>query len=191
MTINKNIWIEFAKEINGKFIKREEGWLSDKTEVEFKDWKIYFDNYIITSGKFSRKMTRITAQINSNDGFRFKIYRSGIISKIETLFGGQDVLINRADFDDAFVIKANNDFKVKTLLQSQSIRNMIIAQKDFNLEISDEKGIWEGKLPEGELELIFFVDGEIENFDTLKSLLLLFQALLDELAQINAIKSNN
>jgi hypothetical protein len=53
MSYSKNIWKEFAIETDGKFIDREEPWLSDRTELEYNGWKIYFDNYDITSGKYS------------------------------------------------------------------------------------------------------------------------------------------
>lgn len=182
------MWQEFTTETGGRFIKREEAWLSDKTEIEYNGWSIYFDNYNITSGKFSQEITRVTAPFVTVDDFRFEIYRSGFIRQVKKIFGAQDIEIGRPKFDKAFIIKANNELKIKTLLQNEKIRSLIEAQKELNLVISDQKGIWESKLPKNELELTFYADGRIIDFEILKSMLSLFQELLDNLEQMDAIK---
>ena len=185
-----NIWEEFAKETNGKFIE-EFSWHSAKTEIDYKDLKIIFDNYTLWSGKYSTIMTRIIVPFNSVDNFRFKIYNSGLISHIEKLFGGQDVKIGREDFDEKFIIKANNELKIKTLLQNQKIRNLIESQKKVHIEISDQKGIWEEKLPEKEFELSFYEDGRIEDIERLKSMLNLFKEIIDALFQMKSIEKKS
>jgi len=184
-----NIWEEFAIATGGKFVEREENWLSDKTEIDYNGWKIIFDNYTLCSDKFQREMTRVIAPIISIDKFRFEIYRNGLIRSIEKIFGAQDIEIGRPEFDKAFIIKANNEFKIKSLLQNQKIRNLIETQKEVNLELSNQKGVWESKLPGKELELQFYVDGAIQDINHLKLLLNLFQELLDNLYQIKSIES--
>jgi hypothetical protein len=184
--IKNNIWAEFAKEIDGKFIKGY-SWHSDRTEVEYNNWKIIFDNYTLWSGKYSTEMTRVIVHFISVDNFKFEIYRNSFVRKIKELFGAQDVKIGRADFDKAFVIKSNNEFKIKSLLQNQEIRRLIEFQKEVNILISDQKGIWEEKLPENEFELSFFADGEIRDFECLKSLLNLFKEMIDSLYQMKSI----
>ena len=191
MSDKENIWKSFAITTDGRFVKREEAWLSDRTEIRYKCWSIFFDYYNITSGKFSHRMTRVIAPIIAVDDFRFELYRNGFVRKIEKIFGAQDVEIGRAEFDKAFVIKTNNEFRIKTLLQNQKIRSLIEAQKDVSIIISDQKGIWEGNLPKGELELAFYADGEIKDFEVFKSLLLLFKQLLDKLEEMDAVKNSN
>lgn len=56
--------------------------------------------------------------------------------------------IGYPDFDKAFTIKSNNEFKIKTLLRNKELRKLIEYQKDVNIQILDQKGIWEDKLPE-------------------------------------------
>ncbi|PKB15256.1 DUF3137 domain-containing protein [Flavobacterium sp. 5] len=186
--INKksNIWEEFAKETNGKFIE-EFSWHSAKTEIEYNGLKIIFDNYTLWSGKFSTEMTRIIVPYNSFENFKFEICRSGIIRNIEKLFGAQDVKIGREEFDKKFIIKTNNEHKIKTILQNKKIRNLIEIQKNINIQISDEKGIWEGKLPENQFELCFYDDGEIKDIERLKSLLNLIKEFIDELTELKII----
>lgn len=187
MSDKGNIWKSFAAATGGRFIKREEAWLSDRTEIQYAGWSIFFDHYTITSGKFSRNMTRVIAPIVPVGDFRFEIYRKNFVRQIEKLFGAQDVEIGREEFDRAFVVKSNNEFNVKKLLQNSKIRNLIEAQKDISIVVSDDKGIWEGKLPKDKLELAFYADGAIKDFDVFKSLLQLFKEMLHDLAEINAI----
>ena len=181
-----NIWQEFSKETGGTF-KKGYSWRSDSTDIEYKKWKITFDNFTVWSGKYSSETTRIIVPLNIINNFRFEIYREGFIRKIEKIFGGQDVKIGYPEFDKAFTIKSNNEFKIKTLLQNKEIRTLLESQEEVNLMISDQQGIWEEKLPESEYELSYFIDGEIHDFETLKSLLQLFKLILDNLHQMNLI----
>lgn len=183
---NINIWQEFAKETNGTFAEGY-SWRSDSTEIEYKNWKIIFDNYKLWSGKHSTLMTRVITPITLKDNFKFEIYREGFVRKIEKLFGAQDIQIGYPDFDNAFTIKSNNEFKIKTLLRNKEIRNLIASQKDVNIQILNYHGIWENELSENEFELSYFIDGHIKDIETLKSLLALFKLILDDLYQMNAI----
>ncbi|WP_367755239.1 hypothetical protein [Flavobacterium sp. WC2430] len=187
MSINKiNVWEEFAKISCGKFIEGV-SWYSDRTEIDYKNTKVVFDNYTLWSGKFSTEKTRVIVSFISVDNFKFEIYRNGFVRKIEKLFGAQDIEIGRADFDKDFIIKANNEFKTKKLLQNQKIRNYLENLKEVNIQISDQNGIWEDKLPKGELQLSFFSDEEIKDFQVLNLLLDLFKEMLDELFEMNSI----
>ncbi|QDW20577.1 DUF3137 domain-containing protein [Flavobacterium sp. KBS0721] len=181
-----NTWREFAKQTKGTF-KEGYSWQSDSTEIEYKNWKIVFDNHRLWSGKYSTQMTRIIAPITLRDNFKLEIYNEGFVRKIERLFGAQDIEIGYPDFDKAFTIKSNNKLKTKTLLRNKELRNIIAMQKEVNIQICDQKGIWEQKLPENEFELSYYIDGEIDNLETLNSLLELFKALLDEMSSLELI----
>ena len=181
-----NFWQEFAKQTNGTF-KEGYSWRSDSNTIEYKNWKIIFDNYTLWSGKYSSQMTRVVVPITLTDNFKFEIYREGFIRKIEKLFGAQDIEIGYPEFDKAFTIKSNNEFKVKTLLRSREIRNLLESQKEVNIQISDQEGIWENKLPEGEYELSYYMDGEVDDMEILKSVLKVFKLILDELYQMKSI----
>lgn len=181
-----NIWQEFAKETNGNF-KEGYSWQSDSNEIEYKNWIITFDNYTLWSGKYSTEMTRVVVPITLKDNFKFEIYREGFIRKIEKLFGAQDVEIGYPDFDKAFTIKSNNEFKIKTLLRNKELRDLITSIKDVNIQISTQKGIWERELPANEFELSYFADGEIKDLKNLNSLLKLFKIIIDDMFQMNVI----
>lgn len=181
-----NIWQEFAKETNGTFAEGY-SWRSDSTTIEYKNWIIIFDNYRLWSGKNSTFLTRVVAPIAVKENFKFEIYNEGFIRKIEKLFGAQDIQIGYPEFDKAFNIKSNSEFKTKTLLRNKEIRNSIALQKEVNIQICDQKGIWEQKLPENEFELSYYMDGQVDNLKTLNSLLELFKLLLDEMFELKFI----
>jgi hypothetical protein len=182
-----NIWQEFAKETKGTF-KEGYSWRPDSNEIEYKNWKIVFDNYKLWSGKYSAQMTRIVVPITLKDHFKFEIYNEGFVRKIEKLFGAQDIEIGYPDFDKAFTIKSNNEFKIKALLRNKDLRNRIALQKEVNIQICDQKGIWENKLPENEFELSYYMDGEVDNIETLNSILELFKILLDQMSVLELIQ---
>ncbi|MHA3788710.1 hypothetical protein ACX0HA_10905 [Flavobacterium hauense] len=190
MSEEDSIWKSFASQINGNYIEQHY-WHSDKTEITYNNWKITFDNYTeyrtVANSDVQQTYTRVTAPYITIDGFKFKIARKSIISSIVKLFGGQDIEIGDVIFDQNFVIKSNNPSQVNALLKNNEIRRWIEEQPKINLEISNQKGIWEDKLPDKELELSFFVEGRIKDIDRLKSIYKLFTVLLNQLYEIGSI----
>lgn len=85
------------------------------------------------------------------------------------------------------LLRRINEFKIKSLLRNKKIRKYIESLKEVNIQISNQKGIWEEQLPEKELELSLFINGELEDVRILKSLLYLFMEMLDELYQLKII----
>jgi len=182
----ENIWKSFSEQTGGTFFEGQYGML-DGTIISYKNWKIVFDYYDLYSGKFNERFTRIFVSIVSLDDFRFEIYNNGIIRSIEKIFGAQDIEIGIKEFDKRFILKANNGFKLKKLLINPQIRQLLEMQNEVNFEISNYKGIWEKETQD--LELSFFVKGEIKSIETLSSLLDLFKLVLDNLAENQSINN--
>jgi len=190
---NSNILKQFAKEMNGKFVERSFH-NSAKTELKYLDWNITFDNYTeykTSGGKTLEQIyARVVSPIKSNDNFRFEIYRKNIFSSIAKIFGAQDIEIGNSKFDKDFIIKANNEFKLKAFLNNKDLRNQIENFERINLQISDRKGIWEKKLPGKEFELSFFIEEPIDDIQNLKSIYFLFIEMLKQLKEINSIQAS-
>lgn len=184
----ENIWKSFSEQTGGTFFEGQYGML-DGTIISYKNWKIVFDYYDLYSGKFNERFTRIFVSIVSLDNFRFEIYNNGIIRSIEKIFGAQDIEIGIKEFDKRFILKANNRFKLKKLLINPQIRQFLEMQNEVNFEISNYKGIWEKETQD--LELSFFVKGEIKSIETLSSLLDLFKLVLDNLAENKSINNKS
>ena len=190
---NSNILKQFAEEMNGKFVERS-CHNSAKTELKYLVWNITFDNYTeykTSGGKTVEQIyARVISPIKSNDNFRFEIYRKSIFSSIAKIFGAQDIEIGNSEFDKEFIIKANNEFKLKAFLNNKDLRSQIENFKQINLQISDRKGIWEQKLPEKEFELSFFIEEPIYDIQNLKSIYSLFTEMLKQLKEVNSIEAS-
>lgn len=184
MSSNKKIsWYDFALLTNGKYIE-EIAWHSDKTEIEYLDFKITFDSPKIWSEEYSKRMTRVIVPYVSDQDFSFKIRKTNVIRSVAKLLGGQDVEIGFDDFDQKFIIKSNQEDKLKTIFRNNLIRDILLNQKKFYLEISKFEGVWGEKLPKNEFELSFYVDGKIQDPERLKTILTLFKELINEMVAL-------
>jgi hypothetical protein len=87
------------------------------------------------------------------------------------------------DFDDAFIIKGNDESKVRALFANPKIRQMIEAQPQIRLDVKDSEGWFGPKFPEYVDELHFQAVGVIKDVERLKALFDLFAAVLDQLCK--------
>jgi hypothetical protein len=133
-------------------------------------------------------MTRAYASFSSIDNFRFTIRKAGFRDKIESFLGYPDIETGRIDFDETFTVRSNNEFKIKKLLQNQNIRKSIQALSEVNLQIGDQHGFWEEHLPNNELEISCFIDGETEDFEELDKMQTMLKDVIDQLYEIGSIK---
>lgn len=92
--------------------------------------------------------------------------------------------IGYKEFDDTFVIKSNNEEKVKLLFANESIRSLMENQPHSNLQIKDNDGTRRKHFPDDVYELCFVVLGVIRDIERLKELYELFAKVLQELCNI-------
>ncbi|WP_318640243.1 hypothetical protein [Flavobacterium ardleyense] len=189
---NSEVLKQFSKLMNGNFIERSY-WESDKVKILHRNHPIIFDNYteFRTSGgqNFEQKYTRVLSSFSSNSDFRFEIYPQSLLDSISKIFGAQDVKIGDKEFDRKFIIKSNDELKVKSFLKNDPVKLQILAFKDINFQISDQKGIWGEKLPDGEFELSFFINGLVDHTEILKQIHKLFCAALNRLEEMDILKT--
>lgn len=179
----KEIWRQLANEIDANVV--DAGFLKgEKIIAKHNNWRICLDTYTVSTGKSSVTYTRIRSPFINNNNFYFKIYRKGIFSDLGKIFGMQDIEIGHEAFDYEFIIKGNNEEKVKQLFSNDTIRDLICRQPKICLEIKKNEGFWGPKFKENENELIFLVVGVIKDIERLKSLFDLFAETLDELKAI-------
>lgn len=188
---NSELLKKFSSEMNGNFIERSY-WESAKVEIMHHNRSIIFDNYTEyrTSGgqNFQQDYTRVLSPISNNSNFRFEIYQETFLSSITKIVGAQDVVIDNEEFDRRFRIKSNDELKVKSFLKDDGLKLQILSFKNINLQISDQKGIWCEKLPDGEFELSFFIKGLVDDIEILKKIYKLFCAALNRLEEMNILK---
>jgi hypothetical protein len=120
------------------------------------------------------------------EGFGFTIYRKGFFSALGKLLGMQDIEVGDPDFDEAFVIKGNDEGKVCGLFANPKIRQMIQDQPKVRLTVKDSEGWFGPKFPDDVDELHSEVVGVIKDVERLKALFDLFGAVLDQLFRIGS-----
>jgi hypothetical protein len=141
----------------------------------------------VSTGKSSVTFTRMRAPYVNPDGFIFAIYRKGVFSTIGKWLGMQDVCVGYPEFDEAFIIKGNDEWKLRRFFSNQKIRQLISAQPDIRFFVDNRHGrFWSKSLPKGVDELYFEVVGVIKDVDRLKLLYELFSETLDELCRMGS-----
>jgi hypothetical protein len=183
----RNFWPEFAKLLNAD-IKPGEFDGSEIIEYNYKNWKISFDHFTLWSSKYSSRFTRIIVPVSGRDNFRFEIYQSGILSSVAKIFGMQDIKVGLEEFDKKFIVKSNDEFKIKSMFMNSRIPQMLENLPELNLQTSDRKGIWEDKLPEKDYDLAIYFEGRIFDVNILLATRDLIIEIIEFLSKSNSIK---
>lgn len=184
------VWESLCNEIGGEFISGG-FWKGSKVVAKAGEWTIVLDTYTVSTGKSSTTYTRMRAPYINPEGFRFKIYNAGIFTDIGKWFGMQDINIGVPHFDDCYVIKGNNEDKVKQLLSNESIRELLEIQPSVHFEVKDDEGMFGPEFPEGVDELYFQVMGVVKDVERLKNLYNLFIEILNHLCHIGSAYMDN
>lgn len=187
------IWRQFAGEVGANFTQGSFWKGSSKVEASHGQWTVTLDTYTVSTGKSSTTFTRMRAPYVNPDGFRFNIYRKTIFSNIGKWMGMQDVAVGYQPFDEDFIIKGNDEWKLRRLFASEKIRELICAQPDIHFSVRDvQHNFWAGRnLPPGVDELYFQVVGVIKDVGRLRLLYGLFSETLDELCRMGSAYENS
>ncbi|MBW8016445.1 MAG: DUF3137 domain-containing protein [Planctomycetes bacterium] len=179
------VWQKLSREVEGEF--HEGGfWKGSKVEIRQGEWTLTLDTYTVSNGKTSTTYTRIRAPYINKDNFRFTVYRKSIFSGIGKMLGMQDVEVGHFQFDEDFIIKGTDEYKLRQLFENDKIRELISVQPRIHLEVKDDEGFFGSDFPQGVDELYFSVVGIIKDTERLKQLFDLFAEVLNHLCQIGS-----
>jgi hypothetical protein len=181
---------QLGQEIGAEFVDGGY-WKENKVQVHINPWTITLDFYSVRARSQHVYYTRMRAPYVNPESFRFTIYRKGILSELGKLLGMQDIKVGDPDFDDAFIIKGNDEIRVVRLFADSKIRQMIQTQPRIRLEVKDNDGWFGSKFPADVDELHFQVVGVIKDVERLKALFDLFVAILDQLCRIGSAQKQN
>ena len=93
--------------------------------------------YTVGSGKNQRTYTAFKIKTTNRYSYSFRLYKEGFFSKIGKGLGMQDIQIEDEEFDKNYIIKSNDDYFMKTLLED--------ALKSHFLQLYDKmKGEFNG-----------------------------------------------
>jgi hypothetical protein len=137
-----DVWAALAGEIGATFERG--GFWNGRTRVvaDVPPWKVVLDTYTVSNGKTSTTYTRMRAPFVNADGFRFTVYRKSIFTAIGKLFGMQDVEVGFPSFDDNFVIKGTDEFKLRRLFANEELRRLIDAQPSIRFGVREVRGFF-------------------------------------------------
>jgi hypothetical protein len=186
----EEIWRQLCAETQAEYVSGG-FWKRDKVQARHGQWTITLDIFVVSNGKTSTTYTRLRAPYVNRDNFRFTIYRKGFFSDLGRLLGMQDVEVGYPAFDEAFIIKGNDDEKLRALFANPTIRQLIDAQPTIRLTVKDDEGWFGTQFPKGVDELRFCVLGVIRDVNRLKSLYQLFAEVLDHLCRIGSAYEND
>ena len=182
-------WRALCHQIGAEFV--DGGlWNGDKVVARVNQWTITLDTYTVSHGKSSTTYTRIRAPYVNKDGFRFKIYRSNFFAKIGKMFGMEDIKVGDTLFDEEFIIKGNDRYKVQALFANDRIRGLIRAQQSIHLQVKSTKDFY-GAMSHSVDELYFQVVGVIKNVRRLRSLFELFAEILNTVCHLDTAYVND
>jgi hypothetical protein len=180
------VWGRLAEEVGARYEDRG-FWNGGKFfQVQCGEWTVTMDVYTVSTGKTHQTFTRLRAPYVNPDGFRFSVRRRHLFDGIGRLLGLQDVVIGHAAFDEAFVVKSNDEPKVRRLLRMPRIRELLEAQPSVQFQVCDDEGWFGRKFPDGTDELHFIAGGVVKDPALLKGMFALFAETLHGLCQIGS-----
>jgi hypothetical protein len=186
----REIWRQLSAEIDAQYV--DGGlWKGDKVQATHGEWTVTLDQYVVSNGKTAVAYTRMRAPYVNPSGFRFTIYRRGLLSGVGKWFGMQDIEVGDARFDDEFIIKGTDEPHVRALFSSPRLRELIAGQPQVHLTVKDDEGWFGPSFPQGVDELEFKVLGVIKDVERLKRLYELFAETLDQLCRIGSAYEGN
>ena len=182
----EEIWQQVANAIGGKYTDGDFWSNRGRVEATHGQWIVTLDNHVVSTGKSAISYTRMRAPYVNPGKFRFTIYRRGIFSNLGKKLGMQDVDIGDPAFDDAFIIKGNDENKLRQLFADARLRELISAQPSIHFSVKDdETAFWNSRnFPADVDELYFEVTGVIKDTERLKFLFDLLAETLDQLCRM-------
>lgn len=186
----KEAWTKLSEEIKAEFVKGSV-FGTHKVITNEKSWTITLDTFAVHTGKATVPFTRMRAPFMSKDNFRFKLERRNFFSPVADFFGRKSQRTGHFDFDQHFVIKSTDEYKLKKLLANETIRELVTDQKGIYLEIKDDEGWGGSKFPSDADELYLQLPGIVKDVQRLESAFRLFTELLNQLVEIGSAYDRN
>lgn len=181
----EEIWRQLSEQIGAQYVESS-FWKGDKVEATHGEWTVTLDSYAVHTGKVVIVFTRMRAPYVNPGGFRFSVFRRHAFSGVARWLGLQDIEVGDEPFDDQFIVRGNDENRVRELFANPRIRELLSSQPDVHFDVKDDEGWFGPKFPEGVDELHFAVGGTIKDIERLKLLYELFAETLDQLCRIGS-----
>lgn len=179
------IWRRLSTELGARYVAGST-WKGERLEVEHGQWVVTLDLETALVGKVPIPFTRLRAPYVNSDGFRFTIYRRTLASDVARWFGMQDVLVGHAAFDRDFIVKGNDERKLRRLCDDARLRLLLERQPQVRLTVLDDEGWFGARFPKGTDELRCSIEGVVVEKQRLQDLFELFGETLDHLCRMGS-----
>ena len=180
------MWEVLAAQVGARYEPGRRFGNRERVVADVPPWRVVLDCF--STGEMPTTWhTRMRAPYVNADGFRFTVYRKGLLTGFGKLLGMQDVNVGHAEFDDAFVIKGNDEQKLRRLFANAKLRALIQLQPKIHFGVNDDDGVFL-PYPEGVDQLCFTAQGDapITDLHRLKLLYELFAETLEELCRMDS-----
>jgi hypothetical protein len=180
------IWSQLAYEYEGRFT---DGGLFGKDVVNAVsgDWEIMLDHFTRKTGKHRKTYTRIRAPFTNADGLYFKLYREGFFTGIAKYFGMKDIQTGNDDFDNAYVLKGNDEFNLTWIFSSPIVLRSLNPVGEIMLEIKDNDGLFQNNLYSDGIDELYFVRrGIMKDLEELRAVFNLFAIVLEKITELDS-----
>lgn len=142
----KELWKRLAAELDARHVDGGT-WKDDEIRVEHGGWTVTLDTVTVMVGKVPVTYTRFRAPYVNPEGFRFTAYRRSFVSDIAKWFGMQDIVVGHATFDRDFILKGNDERRLKALFDDAEVRRLLERQEGVRLFVRDHEGWFAPKYP--------------------------------------------
>ena len=173
-------WSRIGKTVGDKYLDDRFWGAVDLLKYRHEGWEILLDTFSVSNQGGSFLYTRVQVPFSNPQGLGFKIYRESILSSVGKLFKMQDIEIGDAAFDSKFIIKGNDEGKIKLLLDDAVLKNLMYQQPDILFEIQFEKVCM----------LYFQCEGIIRAMSQLEALFQMFAVTLTRMEQLELTSRN-
>lgn len=182
----EGIWRQLAEQIGGDYEDRGFWRGGQVVRAHVGEWTVSLDTYAVHTGTVTMLYTRLRAPFVNADSFRFQVAREGFFWKVGKVLGARDVEVGIEEFDRDFVIRGNDESRLRSLFADEKVRALLQAQPEVHFEVKDDEGWFGTHFPDGVDELCFEAHGVVKDVNRLRGLFDLFAATLNRLCEIGS-----
>ncbi|HZF62912.1 MAG TPA: hypothetical protein VEZ55_00420 [Chitinophagaceae bacterium] len=130
----QELWNQIAEDL-----QNEQALFGYKAIIKQEDRQVLLHVDVDPGGGFEGgfAFTQFLTSLEDKD-FQFAVYKQGLLQEAGKLLGMQDVEIGHPEFDKKYIIKSNQDEKVRRLFSDYQVRSSLSVLKDFELETTFE-----------------------------------------------------
>lgn len=188
----KYVWMEFADEFEATVDDPNPD--SSHTEMSLlvpiadSQWSLVYTMH--PSKQAGSEHTTIEAAYTPADDFKFAIHPEKWTDGFSKMLGMQDIIIGHDEFDKSFIIKGNDEQRVKDLLSDAALRRLILDEPTTQLwahcENTEKAPAAKALRGAANRSCIMRVKGAVDDFERLKAFYNLKHRLLKSLQRIGA-----